>query len=132
MNAPNQTSYLILQYHKIRGFFREKREARVIDKTQLQPLHKIIMCLIQNILVYIIFSLSAFHFKSTQIDFYIFHRIRKISYFRHLCHNNHLATAYLTPFRHDSHFKNIKIFESTAPVFRGRDLWTNTTNRCCC
>lgn len=82
MNAPNQTSYLILLYHKIRGFFIEKLEARIIEKIQLQPLLKIIMCLIQNISFYAIFvCLSAFHFKSTWIDFYIFRRIQKINYF---------------------------------------------------
>lgn len=82
MNAPNQTSYLILLYHKIRGFFIEKLEVWIIEKIQLQPLLKIIMCLIQNISFYAIFvCLSAFHFKSTWIDFYIFLRIQKISYF---------------------------------------------------
>lgn len=52
MNAPNQTSYLILLYHKIRRFFIEKLEARIVEKIQLQPLLKIIMCLIQNISFY--------------------------------------------------------------------------------
>lgn len=61
MNAPNQTSYLILLYHKIRGFFVEKREAQITDKVQLQLLLKIIMCLIQNILFCTIF-LCFLHF----------------------------------------------------------------------
>lgn len=118
MNAPHQTSYLILLYHKIRGFFIEKLEARIIDKIQLQPLLQVIMCLIQNISFYTPFvCLSAFHFKSTWIDLAQNTENKLLST---SVSQQSFSYSIFTTFHHDSRFKNIKIFESTAPALRER------------